>query len=115
MNPPPMKTLGEIALYVGGEIHGDASVPIERVVHPALVQGDSDLALILSASAASFLTSGRVKNAVMPVELGSLPAPNRIVVTRPRLVLAKLLELFQRPVPQRYQVVSDCNRHATLR
>ena len=93
-----MKTLGEIALYVGGQIYGDASVPIERVVHPALVQGDSDLALILSPNAASFLASGRVKNAVMPVEMGTVPAPNRIVVTRPRLVLARLLELFERPV-----------------
>jgi hypothetical protein len=50
-----MKTLGEIASYVGGQIFGDPSVPIERVVHPAVAQGDSDLALILSPSAASFL------------------------------------------------------------
>jgi UDP-3-O-[3-hydroxymyristoyl] glucosamine N-acyltransferase len=93
-----MKTLGEIASYVGGQIFGDPSVPIERVVHPALAQGDSDLALILSPSAASFLTSDRVKNAILPAEVGAVPTPNRIVVTRPRLVLARLLELFERPV-----------------
>jgi UDP-3-O-[3-hydroxymyristoyl] glucosamine N-acyltransferase len=93
-----MKTLGEIARYVGGQIYGDASVPIERVVHPALAQGDSDLALVLSPNAASFLASDRVKNAVMPVEIGAATTPNRIVVTRPRLVLARLLELFERPV-----------------
>src|SRR6266481_3391492 len=93
-----MKTLGEIARYVGGQIYGDASVPIERVVHPALAQGDSDLALVLSPNAASFLASDRVKNAVMPVEIGAAATPNRIVITRPRLVLARLLELFERPV-----------------
>jgi UDP-3-O-[3-hydroxymyristoyl] glucosamine N-acyltransferase len=93
-----MKTLGEIARYVGGQIYGDASVPIERIVHPALVQADSDLALVLSSNATSFLASGRVKNAVLPAEVGTVPTPNRIVVTRPRLVLARLLELFEQPV-----------------
>jgi UDP-3-O-[3-hydroxymyristoyl] glucosamine N-acyltransferase len=93
-----MKTLGEIASYVGGQIYGDPSVQIERLVHPALVQGDSDLALILSPNAVSFLASERVKNAVLPAEIGAVQTPNRIVVTRPRLVLARLLELFERPV-----------------
>jgi UDP-3-O-[3-hydroxymyristoyl] glucosamine N-acyltransferase len=93
-----MKTLGEIANYVGGVIYGDASVQIERVVHPALVQADSDLALVLSTNAVPFLSSERVKNAVLPAEVGAVQTPNRIVVTRPRLVLARLLELFERPV-----------------
>lgn len=93
-----MKTLGEIASYVGGELCGDASVPIERIVHPAMVQSNSDLALVLSPSAASFLASGKISNAVLPLEIEQCPTPNRIVVKRPRLVLAKLLELFERPV-----------------
>jgi len=93
-----MKTLGEIAHYIGGQIHGDASVRIEQVVHPALVQSDADLALVLSPSAASFLAGGKVKNALVPAEVGSVPTPNQIVVGRPRLALAKLLELFARPV-----------------
>lgn len=93
-----MKTLGEIASYVGGQLCGDASVPIQRLVHPALVQYDSDLALILSPSAASILAKGKVLNAVLPEEVGRDLTPNQIVVKRPRLVLAKLLELFERPV-----------------
>ena len=48
-----MKTLGEIAQYVGGQLRGDASVPIQRVVHPSQVENEFDLALVLSASAAS--------------------------------------------------------------
>jgi UDP-3-O-[3-hydroxymyristoyl] glucosamine N-acyltransferase len=93
-----MKTLGEIASYVGGQIHGDASAPIEQVVHPALVQKDSDLALILSGAAALYLASGKVKNALLPPEIDAVSTPNRIVVSRPRLALAKLLEIFERPV-----------------
>lgn len=93
-----MKTLGQIASYVGGQIFGDPSASIERLVHPALVEADSDLALILSPNAMSFLASGRVKNVILPAEVGSVQTPNRIIVTRPRLALARLLELFERPV-----------------
>ena len=93
-----MKTLGEIATYVGGEMRGDASIPIERVVHPALARDDSDLALVLSPSAASLLASGKIANAVLPEAIESRLTPNQIIVSRPRLVLARLLELFDRPV-----------------
>jgi UDP-3-O-[3-hydroxymyristoyl] glucosamine N-acyltransferase len=93
-----MKTLGEIASYVGGQLRGDPSVTIERVIHPALAQHTSDLALVLSPAAASVLASGKVSNAVTPEELGEQPTRNQIIVKRPRLVLAKLLELFERPV-----------------
>jgi UDP-3-O-[3-hydroxymyristoyl] glucosamine N-acyltransferase len=93
-----MKTLGEIARYVGGQLFGDPSVPIKRVVHPALVEDDTDLALVLSPSAASLLASGKISNAVLPEEIEVRLTPNQIVVKRPRLVLARLLELFERPV-----------------
>lgn len=93
-----MKTLGNIATYVGGQLCGDASVQIRRVVHPALVQDDSDLALVLSPGAASLLASGKVSNAILPEGFEGDLTPNRIVVKRPRLVLARLLELFDQPV-----------------
>jgi UDP-3-O-[3-hydroxymyristoyl] glucosamine N-acyltransferase len=93
-----MKTLGEIASYVGGRLRGDPSVTIKRVIHPALAQDPSDLALVLSPAATSILASGNVSNAVTPEELGEQPTPNQIIVKRPRLALAKLLELFERPV-----------------
>lgn len=92
-----MKTLGEIANYVGGRLRGDASIPIERVVHPALVRDNFDLALVFSPGAASILAAGQIANAVLPEEIDNRLTPNQIVVERPRLVLAKLLELFERP------------------
>ena len=61
-----MKTLGEIASFVGGELRGDASVPITRVVHPAVVEGTSDLAFILSEKAAALLDGSKIANAIVP-------------------------------------------------
>jgi UDP-3-O-[3-hydroxymyristoyl] glucosamine N-acyltransferase len=93
-----MRTLGENASYVGGQLFGDASVRIKRVIHPTLVQDETDLALVLSSSAASLLASGKISNAVLAEGVEVRLTPNQIVVKRPRLVLARLLELFERPV-----------------
>jgi UDP-3-O-[3-hydroxymyristoyl] glucosamine N-acyltransferase len=93
-----MKTLGEIATYVGGQLRGDASIPIKRLIHPALAQDDFDLALVLSPKIAPLLASGKIKNAVLPEGIETGLTANQIIVSRPRLVLARLLELFERPV-----------------
>src|ERR1700720_3318023 len=93
-----MRALGEIAKFIGGEMRGDGSVSVARVVHPAIAQGASDLAFVLSPKDASVLNSAHVINAVVPAGLENLTVPNQIVVSRPRLVLARLTELFERPV-----------------
>jgi UDP-3-O-[3-hydroxymyristoyl] glucosamine N-acyltransferase len=93
-----MRALGEIAKFIGGEMRGDGSILIARVVHPAVAQGASDLAFVLSPKEASVLSSDKIVNAVVPAGIENLQTPNQIVVSRPRLVLAKLTELFERPV-----------------
>ena len=93
-----MRALGEIASFIGGEMRGDGSICVARVVHPAVAQGAADLAFVLSQKEASVLSSGTVVNAVVPAGIENLTTPNQIVVSRPRLVLAKLTELFERPV-----------------
>ena len=104
-----MRTLGEIAEFIGGEMRGDGSVSVVRVVHPAIAQGASDLAFVLSPKEASVLSSGNVINAVVPAGIENLPTPNQIVVSRPRLVLARLTEIFERPVHDRARDSSmDC-------
>jgi len=92
-----MKTLGQIAKHLDGELRGDADVVISRVVHPALVRGPEDLALVLSESVLDLLKQKQVANAVVPAELGPVDVPNFVLVPRPRLALARLLELFERP------------------
>jgi UDP-3-O-[3-hydroxymyristoyl] glucosamine N-acyltransferase len=93
-----MKTLGEIADFIGGTVRGDASICVTRIVQPVLAQGDSDLAFVLSPREASVLESPGIVNAVVPAGIEGLSTPNQIVVSRPRLVLAKLTQLFERPV-----------------
>src|SRR6201985_2332491 len=92
-----MKTLGQIAKYLDGELCGNADIAITRVVHPALVRGPEDLALVLSGNVLELLKQNQVTNAVAPAELGPIDVPNFVLVPRPRLALARLLELFERP------------------
>jgi UDP-3-O-[3-hydroxymyristoyl] glucosamine N-acyltransferase len=92
-----MKTLGQIAKYLDGELRGDTNVAITRVVHPALVHGPEDLALVLSGSVLELLKQNQITNAVVPAEFGAVDVPNFVLVPRPRLALARLLELFERP------------------
>src|SRR6202163_4502971 len=93
-----MRALGEIAQFIGGEMRGDGSLCGERVVPAELVKGATDLALILSPKEVSVLSSGKIANAVVSVAIENLPTLNQIVVRQPRLVLAKLTALFERPV-----------------
>src|ERR1700755_2964836 len=93
-----MRELGEIAKFIGGEIRGDGSVSIGRVVHPSIARSPSDLALALSKKEASLLGSSAIVNAVVLAGIDNLATPNQIVVNNPRLVLARLTELFERPV-----------------
>ncbi len=93
-----MKTLREIAELIGGKLQGDPSVVIERVVHPAAAAGSGDLAFVLSPAVIPLLISNGALSAVVPETLTGVPTPNQIRVDRPRLVLAKLTKLFERPV-----------------
>src|SRR6476661_4651160 len=93
-----MRELGEIAKFIGGEIRGDSSACVARVVHPSMAKGPSDLALALSKKEASLLNSSVIINAVVSAGIENLTTPNQIVVSNPRLVLARLTELFERPV-----------------
>src|SRR5258708_23933285 len=93
-----MKDVGEIGKYLDGKLQGDRAVVINRIVHPALVQGPGDLALVLSANVLDLLKRNQATNAIAPAELDSLDVPNYILISRPRLALARLLELFERPV-----------------
>jgi UDP-3-O-[3-hydroxymyristoyl] glucosamine N-acyltransferase len=92
------RTLGEIAKYVDGTLQGDPAITISRIVHPALVRGPGDLAIVLSPNVLDLLKQNQVACAIAPAELKSLEVPNYILVSHARLALARLLQLFERPV-----------------
>lgn len=91
------KTLGWIASELGGELLGNPEIEIRRVVHPAYAEDEHDLALVYSASVAPIVQAGRVHTALVPLTPDVPGIPNQIKVKRPRVSLARLLEIFARP------------------
>ena len=92
------RTLGWLATELGGEIKGNPEIEIRRVVHPSQAEDEHDLALVYSASVAPIVKARAVQTALVPLEPEVPGIPNQLKVARPRVTLARLLEIFARPV-----------------
>jgi UDP-3-O-[3-hydroxymyristoyl] glucosamine N-acyltransferase len=115
------KSLGWLASELGGEVLGDSQVEIRRVVHPAYAEDEHDLALVYSMSVAPIVKSRAIKTALVPLQPNVPGIPNQLKVARPRVALARLLQIFARPpvtsagihpsavVDPSAQVASDAN------
>lgn len=94
----PARTLTDIAAALGAQLVGDGSVLIRGVAHPAMAAADT-LALAVEEGAEKLL--GRTQATTAAVAEGRAAAlaglKGGIVVKRPRLALARLLEIFDRP------------------
>jgi len=94
----PARSLTDIATALGAQLVGDGSVLVRGVAHPAMAAADI-LALAIEEGAEKLL--GRTKAVSAAVADGRAEAlaglKGGIVVKRPRLALAKLLEIFDRP------------------
>ena len=91
------KTLGWLAAELGGEMIGDPDLEIRRVVHPSYAEDKHDLALVYSASVAPIVRERAVQTALVPLQPEVPGIPNQLKVARPRVTLARLLEIFARP------------------
>jgi UDP-3-O-[3-hydroxymyristoyl] glucosamine N-acyltransferase len=91
------KTLGWLASELGGEILGNPEIEIRRVVHPSYAEDEHDLALVYSASVAPIVKERAVQTALVPLQPDVPGIPNQLKVARPRVTLARLLEIFARP------------------
>ena len=91
------KTLGWLASELGGEIVGNPEIEIRRVVHPTYADDEHDLALVYSASVAPVVKERAIKTALVPLHPEVPGIPNQIKVARPRVTLARLLEIFAQP------------------
>ena len=94
-------TTQAIAQALDGRLIGDGNIIIERVAHPADVQGARDLALAVDGKLVPLLIKSRARAAVIShdaeIEPGLVDAC--IVVDRPRLAMAKLTNLFAEALP----------------
>lgn len=91
------KSLSWLASELGGEVVGDPDIEIRRVVNPAYAEDEHDLALVYSMSVAPIVKERAIKTALVPLQPDIPGIPNQIKVARPRVALARLLEIFARP------------------
>jgi UDP-3-O-[3-hydroxymyristoyl] glucosamine N-acyltransferase len=86
----------DIAQELGARLDGDQAIEIDRIVHPDRAERPSDLAIAISAEAASLLSRSKALAVVIaearPLPSGSFPAV--IAVKETRIALAKLTALF---------------------
>lgn len=90
-----------IAEALNAQLVGDGDIEIARVVHPADAQGDGDLAAAMDPKLLPLLSGGKAKAAVLAA--GATPPEDAglrgwIEVGRPRLAIAGLSHLYDRPV-----------------
>jgi UDP-3-O-[3-hydroxymyristoyl] glucosamine N-acyltransferase len=91
------KSLGWLASELGGELLGNPDIEVRRVVNPSYAQDEHDLALVYSASVAPIVKARAIQTALVPLQPDVPGIPNQIKVARPRVALARLLEIFVRP------------------
>ncbi|MGB6536923.1 MAG: UDP-3-O-(3-hydroxymyristoyl)glucosamine N-acyltransferase [Xanthobacteraceae bacterium] len=91
----------EIAQALGARLEGDGGIEIERLVHPARADRESDLAVALSAETVAALPRSKARAVVVaaaqPLASGQFPAV--IAVGGTRTAFAQLTALFDRGPP----------------
>lgn len=94
-------TTQAIAEAVEGKLIGDGGIEIGRLAHPADIHGANDLVLAMDAKLLPLLDQQNRPHAVVVNNEATLDpgfAAACIVVSRPRLAMAKLTSLFAVPV-----------------
>lgn len=91
-------TLAQVAQALEAEWIGNPDLDLRGVAHPLQAQSENELALLFDKKVFALLENKPLQTALVPAEAPELPIPNQIRVKRPRLALAKLLEIFDRPV-----------------
>lgn len=94
----PARSLSDIATALGAQLVGDGSIMVRGVAHPAMAAPDM-LALAVEEGAEKALSHTKAMAAAVAEGRASALSSMKggIVVARPRLALAKLLEIFDRP------------------
>lgn len=96
---PPLY-LRELASLLGGELVGDGEIRVSTLVHPAMATRADELVFLMDASLVDALRNTPIRAAVIATDM---PVPDDIFdgvirVARARYALAKLLDIFARPV-----------------
>ena len=86
----------QIAQALDGQLIGDGNIPIDRVAHPADIRGPKDIVLATDKKLLPLLLASQARIAIVSAEAELEPGLLEacIIVSRPRLALAKLTNLF---------------------
>lgn len=89
-------TMAALAQALDGKLIGDGAFTVERVTHPADVQGEHDLVLAMDKNLLPLLATSGAKAAVIADETAVKASAFAalIVVRRPRLAMATLTNMF---------------------
>ncbi len=91
-------TLAQLAQQLESEFVGNPNLEIHGVVHPAKVQSEHDMAMVMDKGIIPLLMQQPPQTALVPQGVDLPMIPNQIRVQRPKLALQKLLDIFERPV-----------------
>lgn len=98
---PKSYTTAALAEALDGQLIGDGAITVSRLAHPADIQSEHDLALVMDAKLIPLLAKGKARAAVVSgdtkLERGLVEAC--IIVDRTRLPISRLTNLFTVPVP----------------
>lgn len=90
-------TLKALAEQLDGVLVGNPDQVVRAVVHPAQAHASEDLALILDKSILPLLSHASIQTALVPLGVDVPNIPNQIQVKRPKVALALLLNIFEKP------------------
>ena len=92
--------LEQIAEALGGSVFGDATLEVDRAVHPADAESDRDLALAMDAELLAKLSDTPALSAIV-AEGASVPegaVAGYVTVGRSRFAMAGITRVFEKPV-----------------
>lgn len=90
-------TLAKLAQEINATLEGDGAVEVTRLVHPATFQSPAELVLAMDDKLLPLLQGKTVSAAVVSVKAPRETAQHILRVTRPRLALSRLTNLFALP------------------
>lgn len=99
---PPVSLASLAAIVPGAALHGNGALQVTSLAHPRMIGSSQEMVLILEAGALNLLAKSpiQVKAAVIAAEV-DVPEgmfEGYLVVERPRLALATLLSVFEKPL-----------------
>jgi UDP-3-O-[3-hydroxymyristoyl] glucosamine N-acyltransferase len=99
---PKIFTTQAIANSIGARVIGKGDIVIRRLSHPADIQGNDNLALAMDIKLLPLLKDGKARAAVVSekgaAEPSDIGVESLVVVSRPRLALSRLTNLFAEPI-----------------